>query len=157
MTSIFGALLAAGYASAMGTAISESGKHVTQNTQAALQLSYASAEDLAKQHPQYASQITAAAQKSFLDGDNWAYIAAMVAVLIGMALVFKFFPRKHEEEALRASYHASDQGEGEAAAAPPLHVPAPGEGPAFVPGHVAAPGEQVAAVPGHVGPLEELH
>lgn len=112
MTSILGALLAAGYASAMGTAVSQSGEQVTQDTQATLQLSFASAENLAKQHPQYASEITAAAQKSFLDGDNWAYIAAMVAVLIGMALVFKWFPGKDEEEALRAAYEASDQGEG---------------------------------------------
>ena len=62
MTSIFGALLTAGYASAMGQAIDESGKNVTESTQATLQLSYASAEDLAAQHPKYASQITAAAQ-----------------------------------------------------------------------------------------------
>ena len=51
MTSIFGALLTAGYASAMGTAIAESGKHITDSTQAKLQLSYASAENLAAQHP----------------------------------------------------------------------------------------------------------
>ena len=63
MTSIFGALLAAGYASAMGQAIDSSGKNVTESTQASLQLSFSSAEDLAAQHPQYASQITAAAQQ----------------------------------------------------------------------------------------------
>jgi hypothetical protein len=32
----------------------------------------------------------------------------MVAVLIGMSLVFRFFPRKEEEEALRAGYHSED-------------------------------------------------
>jgi MFS family permease len=142
MTSIFGALLAAGYASAMGQAIDASGKNVTESTQATLQLSYASAEDLAAQHPKYASQITSAAQQSFLDGDRWAYVAAMVAVLIGMALVFRFFPRKDEEEALRAAYHAHDQGEQEGGApSAPIHVPAPGEGPAVVPGHVSSPDE----------------
>ena len=78
MTSIFGALLTAGYASAMGSAIAGSGKHVTDSTQATLQLSYASAEDLAAQNPHYASQITAAAQSSFLEGDQWAYLAAIV-------------------------------------------------------------------------------
>ena len=119
MTSIFGALLTAGYASAMGTAIAESGKHVTDSTQAQLQLSYASAENLAAQHPQYASQITAAAQSSFLDGDQWAYLAAMIAVLIGMALVYRFFPKKDEEEALRASYHAAESGGGGALGAEP--------------------------------------
>jgi len=108
MTSIFGALLTAGYASAMGQAIDESGKNITESTQSQLQLSFASAENLAEQNPKYASQITSAAQQSFLDGDRWAYVAAMVAVLIGMALVFRFFPRQDEEERLRAAYHAHD-------------------------------------------------
>jgi hypothetical protein len=113
MTSIFGALLTAGYSSAMGQAIDESGKNVTDSTQSQLQLSYASAEDLAATNPKYADQITTAAQSSFLDGDKWAYTAALVAVLVGMALVFRFFPRKEEEQALRGSYHAEDSsGEG---------------------------------------------
>ena len=89
-------------------------------------LSYSSAEDLAAQHPQDASQITAAAKQAFLDGDQWAYIAAMVAVLIGMALVFRFFPKRDDEEALRAAYHAQDQGAGSAGAVPPVPVPAEG-------------------------------
>jgi MFS transporter, DHA2 family, multidrug resistance protein len=124
MTSIFGALLAAGYASAMGQIIDSSGKNVTESTQASLQLSYSSAEDLAKQHPQYASQITSAAKQSFLDGDKWAYIAAMVAVAVGMALVFRFFPKKEEEETLRASYRAQDEGEEPAPSLPSVHAPA---------------------------------
>ena len=110
MTSLFGALLAAGYASAMGTAIDESGKNVSESTQSQLQLSYASAENLAAQNPKFADQITTAAQQSFLDGDQWAYLAAMGAVVIGMALVFRFFPRKDDELALRAGYHADDAG-----------------------------------------------
>jgi DHA2 family multidrug resistance protein-like MFS transporter len=118
MTSIFGALLTAGYASAMGAAIAGSGKDVSESTQAQLQLSYASAESLAETHPQYASQITAAAQSSFLDGDQWAYAAAMAAVLVGMSLVYFFFPRKDEEESLRATYLADDaRGAGSAPAA----------------------------------------
>ena len=108
MTSIFGALLTAGYAAAMGTAIADSGKNVTESTQSQLQLSYASAENLAATNPQYANQITAAAQKSFLDGDQWAYLAAMVAVAIGAALVYQFFPKKEAEHELRASYEARD-------------------------------------------------
>ena len=98
MTSLFGALLTAGYASAMGTAIDESGKNVSESTQSQLQLSYASAENLAAQNPKFADQITTAAQQSFLDGDQWAYLAAMGAVVIGMALVFFMFPRKDEEQ-----------------------------------------------------------
>src|SRR6185436_2577865 len=77
MTSIFGALLTAGYASAMGTAIAESGRNVTDSTQSQLQLSFSSAEDLAASHPSYADQITAAAQSSFLKGDQWGYLAAL--------------------------------------------------------------------------------
>jgi EmrB/QacA subfamily drug resistance transporter len=123
MTSIFGALLTAGYASAMGSALQ--GTSATASTEAQLQLSYASAEDLAAQHPEQASQITAAAQSSFLDGDRWAYAAAMVAVLIGMALVYRFFPRHADEEALRASYLAADERARPAAAA----TAAPGEHP----------------------------
>jgi hypothetical protein len=113
----------------------------TENTQAQLQLSFASAENVASHHPAEASQITAAAQQSFVDGDNWAYIAAMVAVLIGMALVFRFFPKKENEEALRAAYLAYDRGEATAAGPQPTHVPRPGEGPAVIPGHVSRPEE----------------
>jgi MFS transporter, DHA2 family, multidrug resistance protein len=110
MTSIFGALLTAGYASAMGTAIDDSGKNITESTQSQLQLSFASAENLAEQHPTYASQITAAAQSSFVDGDKWAYSAGLLAVAIGMALVFRFFPKHDDELRLRASYLAIDTG-----------------------------------------------
>jgi MFS family permease len=112
MTSIFGALLTAGYSSAMGQAIDESGKNVTESTQSQLQLSYASAENLAATNPKYADQINAAAQSSFLDGDQWAYAAALVAVLVGMVLVFRFFPRKEEENALRAEYDSADSAPG---------------------------------------------
>jgi len=135
MTSIFGALLAAGYASAMAGVDSQT----TQNTQAQLQLSFASAENVASHHPAEASQITAAAQQSFVDGDNWAYIAAMVAVLIGMALVFRFFPKKEAEEALHASY-AGEAG-ASVAESTGIHVAEPGAGPAVVPGHVSPPEE----------------
>jgi DHA2 family multidrug resistance protein-like MFS transporter len=109
MTSVLGTLLTLGYASAMGQAIDESGRNIADSTQAQLQLSFASAENLAKQNPQYASQITSAAKTSFLDGDNWAYVGAMVAIVVGMALVFFLYPRKEREEELRAGYHASDE------------------------------------------------
>jgi DHA2 family multidrug resistance protein-like MFS transporter len=110
MTSILGALLTAGYASAMGAAIAASpnGDKVTDSTQSQLQLSYASAENLAEQHPQYASQITAAAKSSFLQGDEWAYVAGMVAILVGAALVFFLFPKRDREEELLAQYQAQD-------------------------------------------------
>ena len=125
MTSVFGALLTAGYASAMGKAIAASGQNVTDSTQAQLQLSFASAGNLAQQHPQYATQITDAATSSFLEGDDWAYAAALVAVLLGMGLVYRFFPRQEEEERLRAAYHAADARARPADEAPPATDAAP--------------------------------
>jgi hypothetical protein len=108
MTSIFGALLTAGYAASMGAAISASGQDVTATTQSQLQLSYASAESLAEQYPEYADQITAAAQSSFLAGDQLAYMAGLGAVLIGVGLTFFLFPKKDDELRLRARFHAED-------------------------------------------------
>jgi MFS family permease len=116
MTSVLGALLTLGYATAMGNLVEQSGKNVTESTQAQLQLSYASAENLAAKHPAYASQITAAAKQSFLDGDQWAYVGAMAAILVGMSLVYFFYPKKEDEEALRAGYRAADVGGDEAGA-----------------------------------------
>jgi DHA2 family multidrug resistance protein-like MFS transporter len=104
MTSIFGALLTAGYAAAMGTAIASSGADVTASTQSQLQLSYASAADLAAANPEYSDQIISAARSSFLEGDQLAYVAGLVAVVIGGALVWFLFPHKEEEERLRAEY-----------------------------------------------------
>jgi MFS transporter, DHA2 family, multidrug resistance protein len=114
MTSIFGALLAAGYASAMGAAITSSpeGQKVTESTQSQLQLSFASASDLAAQNPKYSSEILAAAKSSFLSGDRWAYTAGIVSVLLGAVLVSFFYPRKDEEQRLLAEFHAADTAAG---------------------------------------------
>ena len=108
MQSIMGALLTAGYATKMNQAIVSSGQDVTQQTQAALTKSFAGAEGIAQQHPQYATQIIDAARNSFLDGDQWAYVAGIVAIVLGAAVVFFLFPRKDEEERLLARYHAED-------------------------------------------------
>ena len=63
MQSILGALLTAGYASAMSAAIAASEPAtITDSTQAQLTKSFAGAEDVAEQHPQYADQIIAAAK-----------------------------------------------------------------------------------------------
>jgi MFS transporter, DHA2 family, multidrug resistance protein len=126
MTSIFGAVLTAGYAAAMGTAIAASGVDVTASTQSQLQLSYASAVDLANQYPQYASQITAAAKSSFLDGDQLAYLAGLGAVLIGAGLTFFYFPSKDEEERLRAAFQAQDEAATASPTTPIAPVPAQG-------------------------------
>jgi hypothetical protein len=118
MTSIFGALLTAGYAAAMGTAIAGSGEDITASTQSQLQSSYASAADLAAAYPEYGDQILTAAKSSFLEGDQLAYAAGFIAVLVGAALVLVFFPRKDEEERLRLAFQAEDLGEVPAAATP---------------------------------------
>jgi EmrB/QacA subfamily drug resistance transporter len=125
MTSIFGAFLTAGYSAAMGTAISDSGQDVTATTQSMLQLSYASAADMASQYPQYANQILAAAQSSFLDGDQLAYMAGLVAVVIGLTVTFFLFPRKNREVELHAEYHAQDEGGVTPEAVTPSPAPAP--------------------------------
>jgi MFS family permease len=108
MQSIFGALLTAGFASAMGSAVAGSGENVTASVESQLTKSFAGAEAVAQQYPQYASQIESAASTSFLDGDQWAYTAGIVAIVLGAALIFFFFPRKDREEELLREYHATD-------------------------------------------------
>jgi EmrB/QacA subfamily drug resistance transporter len=110
MQSILGALLTAGYASAAGAALAAAPnqQQITDSVQNQLTKSFAGAVDTAQQYPQYASQITAAAKASFLQGDQWAYTAGIVAVLLGTALVFFLFPRKDDEQRLLAQYHAED-------------------------------------------------
>jgi EmrB/QacA subfamily drug resistance transporter len=110
MQSIFGALLTAGYAAAAAAAISSAPNNgqINDSVQSQLTKSFAGAEGVAQQYPQYASQITAAAKKSFLDGDDWAYTAGIVAVLIGAAVVAFLFPKRDEEQHLLERYHAED-------------------------------------------------
>ena len=108
MQSIFGALLTAGYAASVTSQIAASDKSVTDSTQAALTKSFASAEAVAEQHPQYANAIVTGAKQAFLDGDDWAYTAGVVAILLGAALVYFMFPKHEEEKQLLASYHAQD-------------------------------------------------
>ena len=110
MQSIFGALLTAGYAAAAVAAIGSSPEQaqITSSVQSQLTKSFAGAEAVAAQYPQYASEITAAAKESFLQGDQWAYMAGIVAVLLGAAIVFILFPKKEHEEALLARYAAED-------------------------------------------------
>jgi MFS transporter, DHA2 family, multidrug resistance protein len=117
MQSIFGALLTAGYAAAIATAVASNpnGQQVSSSTEATLQKSYASAATLAQQYPQYANQIIAAAKTSFLAGDQWAYLAGIIAVLLGATLVFFLFPKRDEERKMLAAYHDMDTGEGETA------------------------------------------
>jgi MFS transporter, DHA2 family, multidrug resistance protein len=113
MQSILGALLTAGYAAAVAAAIASApnADKLSDDSQAELQKSFSSAEAVAQQYPQYASQITAGAKQAFLDGDQWAYSAGVIAVLLGAAVVFFLFPKHEEEKALLERYHAEDQAE----------------------------------------------
>ena len=112
MQSILGALLTAGYAAAVASAIAaapaSAQKRITDEVQTQLSKSFAGAEAVAQRYPQYAKQITAGAKQSFLDGADWAYMAGIVAILLGAAVVFFLFPRREQEEALLARYHGED-------------------------------------------------
>ncbi len=108
MQSILGVLLTAGYASAVSAAIGAAPKSITDSVQSQLTKSFSSAENVAEQYPRYADQITAAARTSFLQGDEWAYAAGVVAALLGAALVFFMFPKRDRERELLAAYHAED-------------------------------------------------
>ena len=110
MQSIFGALLTAGYAAAAAAALAgaPSNPDLTTSVQNQLTMSYAGAADIAAQYPQYSAEIIAAAKVAFLAGDQWAYLAGIIAVLLGAALVFFKFPRKDEEHRLLASYREQD-------------------------------------------------
>jgi EmrB/QacA subfamily drug resistance transporter len=110
MQSIFGALLTAGYAAAAAAAISSAPNNadVTTSVQSALTKSFSSAAATAQQYPEYAPQIIAAAKSAFLQGDQWAYLAGIIAVLVGAALVWFFFPKVERERELLAAYRDSD-------------------------------------------------
>jgi MFS family permease len=110
MQSIFGALLTAGYASAAGALIATSGKDVTDATQAELTKSFSSAANTASSYPPSVQEnIVAGAKTAFLHGDQWAYSAGVVAILVGAVLVFFLFPRKQEEQELLERYHLEDE------------------------------------------------
>ena len=110
MQSILGALLTAGYATAANAAIGSSpaAGQVSETVQGELTKSFAGAAQVAEQYPQYGPQIIAAAKESFVQGQDWAYLAGILAVLLGAALVFFLFPRQDEEQAQLAAYAAED-------------------------------------------------
>jgi len=112
MQSIFGALLTAGYAATAGTLISSSGKDVSSSTQAELTKSFSSAADTASRYPSsIQDQIITGAKTAFLQGDQWAYTAGIVAVVLGAVLVYFKFPRLADENRLLAEYQAQDKRE----------------------------------------------
>jgi DHA2 family multidrug resistance protein-like MFS transporter len=108
--SIMGALLTAGFATAVSKAIAAAPNKslVTTNIENTLTKSFSSAEAVAHQYPHYSSAIIAAAQSSFVSGSNWAYTAGIIAILTGAALIFFLFPGKEDEQRLLAEYQAED-------------------------------------------------
>jgi hypothetical protein len=110
LQSVLGALLTAGYASAVSASIAASPEadQVSSSVQAELTKSFASAANTAERYPQYSDQIIEAAKQAFIDGQDWAYLAGLVFVLLGAALVFFTFPKLDDERRLLAEYHAED-------------------------------------------------
>lgn len=110
MQSILGALLTAGYATAFSAAVagSPNASQVSTDVESELTKSFSSAANTAEQYPQYSKQIIDAAKTSFIDGADWAYVAGIVAVLVGAALVFFMFPRRDRERELLDGYAAED-------------------------------------------------
>ncbi len=116
MQSVLGALLTAGYASGFGKLITgapgATKQLVTDNVANQLQKSFAGAAEVAHEYPQYAKPIILAARESFLSGAHSAHMAGAGAIFLGAVLVFFVFPKRDEERALLARYHAEDSGSG---------------------------------------------
>jgi hypothetical protein len=110
MQSIFGALLTSGYTSSAQQQIDASPQSISDSVQGILTKSFASAANLAEQYPAYSDQIIAAARTAFLKGDNEAYVAGLIAVALGAAIVFGLFPKKDGEQRLLDEYAAEDRG-----------------------------------------------
>jgi MFS transporter, DHA2 family, multidrug resistance protein len=112
MQSMFGALLTAGYAKAVGSLIagapSADQAQITDSVQQELEKSFSSAADTAASYPQYANQIISGAQQSFIDGQKWAYTAGIIAIAGGAALIATMYPKHDRERELLDEYHRID-------------------------------------------------
>jgi plasmid stabilization system protein ParE len=112
MQSILGALLTAGYAGAVAADIASAPAAdqdlLTEQVQRELQSSFASAADTAERYPQYQDAIVGAAREAFVDGQHWAYLAGIVAVVLGAAVVALRYPDHAGERRLLEQYHRLD-------------------------------------------------
>ncbi len=109
MQSILGAILTAGYASAVAAQISSSGAQVDNQVTSTLERSYSSAVDLAHSYPGHTSAIVAGAWASFLQGANWAYATGAIAIVLGGVVVATLFPKKTRELELLEAYLRKDE------------------------------------------------
>jgi len=110
LQSVFGALLTAGYAKSFTEQIAASpqGSDVSSRVTQELTKSFAGAANTAQQYPEYAQAIGAAARKSFLDGGDLTYTAGMIAVAVGICVVYFLFPKHDREIALLERFHTED-------------------------------------------------
>lgn len=112
MQSVMGAVLTAGYASAVASTIAtappEAQQLISSDVADQLARSFSSAANVAEGYPQYADAIIAGARQSFLDGANWAYAAGIASMVIGAVLVAVWYPGRAREHQLVASYASSD-------------------------------------------------
>jgi hypothetical protein len=112
MQAIMGALLAGAYAARIGADLAslppQDAAKVSDDTADALTSSFQSAEQVATQYPDYASQITSAAADAFTSGKSAAIAVALVMTLVGLALVLVVYPRKSVEEAYYAKVSGGD-------------------------------------------------
>jgi MFS transporter, DHA2 family, multidrug resistance protein len=122
MQSIMGAFLTAGYTASAGAQIASSGQSISTSVQNELTKSFSSAAEVAKEYPQYAKQIVSGAQAAFLHGQQGAYLAGIIAVVIGVVVMFSFFPNKAKEQRLLEGYEAESTA---APAQPDSRVKAP--------------------------------
>lgn len=118
MQSLLGAVLTAGYATALSKAIENSpnAEQVSQQTEAALTKSFSGASVVAERYPQYSTQIIEAAKQAFVDGDTKAYATAIIVVLIGAAVVLFGYPNAETEREVMRRY--ASENESDVTAAP---------------------------------------
>ncbi|MBU3700525.1 MAG: MFS transporter [Acidimicrobiia bacterium] len=108
LQSILGAILTAGYAVAFRAQISSAQTTISDAVTTQLTKSYSGAATIAEQYPQYADQIIAAARQSFVDGQHLAYGVGIVAMVIGIAVVWFGFPAKERENEMVSDYDRAD-------------------------------------------------
>lgn len=72
----------------------------------------AGAEAAATRFPQYATETTAAARASFVDGQHSAFVAGFVAMVLGTLLAYFGFPDRRGEQQLLATYAGADMAAG---------------------------------------------
>lgn len=111
MQSVLGVLLTVGYASAMGAAIAgaPNANQINDTVQTQLEKSFAGAESVARQYPQYSDAIQSAARAAFLHGANWAYAAGILAMVVGALVTWFWYPGKAGEAADLAEYARADE------------------------------------------------